>query len=71
MNFAREKTRKVIVEENYVIDITIVIRLMKVSIQINKKRRKKGVFVGILKNRYLSFRFPDREYRNLNTTESL
>jgi flagellar hook-basal body complex protein FliE len=44
MNFAREKTRKVIVEENYVIDITIVIRKTKVSIKINKKIRKKGFF---------------------------
>jgi hypothetical protein len=44
MKFAREKTRKVIVEENYVIDKTIVIRKPKVAIKINKKKRKKGFF---------------------------
>lgn len=40
MKFAREKTRKVIVEENYVIDMTIVGRGVKLSIQLLKKTVK-------------------------------
>jgi hypothetical protein len=46
MKFAREKNEESDSRSNYVIDITIVIRLLKVSIQLNKKRGKKGDFCG-------------------------